>query len=412
MDAMPMMTPPVQPALPTPYPLPERRELYTPRVLFPRRLQDLTADLGVALDAATAVRDELQPADVSVNLAKREARPVASEVWGTEVEEQDSAGAPAPHGTTDREPRGGNGGNGGSVPARSRFPWVLSPIGSFSGEPELLRDRAFQQLLARVRYRRDHLERFPAGFQHRMLNWLIQAGGNRQHIVLRTVRGHEVRALVTDSYTPFDDVDLLDAVSTVLGEQPDLAATARIAWMDLREDASHLRVVWGTEEPLRVGDPVLRGIHISNSEVGVRSVRIEAVILRLVCFNGMLAPSSKGSLVLRHVGDRERLLGAVREAVEDATLDTERILAEFRQSLRVPIPDPLTFLTAVAREEPLLTQEDLRAALFAWEQAGAERTLFGVTNALSAAAQGLPGDRRYEVEALAGRVMRRELAAV
>lgn len=389
MNSMMTTAAPRNATIPALSPLPITRELFTPRVLRPTRIDESTHNLGFALDVVQRLRQELQPKDVHLNLAKREVRPIVGAALGMEP--------------PDEEERNGD---------RFRLPWSLVPLGRIGGEAMLLRDRAFQQLLGRVRFRRDHLERFPAGYQYHLVNWLVQLMGDNQSVVLRTAKQQQVRALVTDSYTAFDDVDLLDAVIAVLGEQPAIAATARIAWMEVREESTHVRIVWGErDESLRVGDPVLRGIHVSNSEVAARSVRIEAVVLRLVCLNGMLAPSSKGAQVLRHVGDKERLLGAVREAVEDASVETERIIADFRRSLRVPIPEPAAFFAEVVKEEETMTQEDLKTILSAWEDAGAERTLFGVTNAMTAAAQALPGDRRYELESMATRVMRRELAA-
>ena len=86
-------------------------------------------------------------------------------------------------------------------------------------------------------------------------------------------------------------------------------------------------------------------------------------------------------------------------------METERVIADFRQSLQVPVPKPTEFLTGVFKAEPFLSQDDLKATLLAWETSGAEETLFGVTNALTLTAQTREAEKRYTMEILAGRVL-------
>ena len=54
-------------------------------------------------------------------------------------------------------------------------------------------------------------------------------------------------------------------------------------------EALHLRVVHHTRYREVLPDDTLTvGIHISNGEVGRRSVRVDAVVYRLVCTNGLI----------------------------------------------------------------------------------------------------------------------------
>lgn len=356
--------------------------LFRARVHAPSRGQ-FTEGLDYALDTVREVRDEIHPQDQVVNLVKREARPVVmTDTTPIQASETDKL-------------------NG----SRFHYPWTLNPLFGLSGEPYALREHAFQQLLTRFRFRKDHLERFPAGYQHKMVNHLIQQGGEDQPAFLRLAKGNQVRAMMTEAFTPFDDLELLENLFSVLSERTDITSTAKLAWMDVQETCSHFRIVWGEETALKVGDTVKRGIHITNSEVGMRAVRIEAVVIRLICLNGLLAPSVKGSQVFRHVGNPARLKAGIREAVEDASLETERVIADFRRSLQIPIPKPTEFLTGVIKAEPFLSQDDLKATLLAWETSGAEETLFGVTNALTFAAQTRDAEKRYAMETVAGRVL-------
>lgn len=356
--------------------------LFRARVHSPHR-GNLTEGLDFALEAVRQVRDEIRPDDQVVNLVKREARPmIMTDTTPMEASETDKLNS-----------------------SRFHYPWTLNPLSGLTGEPYALREHAFQQLLTRLRFRKDHMERFPAGYQHKMINHLIQQGGDDQPAFLRLAKGNQVRAMMTEAFTPFDDLELLDNLFSVLSERTDIASTAKLAWMDIQESSSHFRIVWGEETAIKVGDTVRRGIHISNSEVGMRAVRIEAVIIRLVCLNGLLAPTVKGSQMFRHVGNPERLKAGIREAVEDASLETERVIADFRRSLQVHIPKPTEFLTNIIKSEPFLSQDDLKATLLAWETSGAEETLFGVTNALTLTAQTRDAEKRYTMESMAGRVL-------
>ncbi|KKW29021.1 MAG: hypothetical protein UY73_C0028G0001, partial [Parcubacteria group bacterium GW2011_GWA2_52_8] len=230
--------------------------LFRARVYTPPR-DRFTEGLDFAMETVREVRDEIRPEDQVVNLVKREARPmVMADTTPIEAAETDKL-------------------NG----SRFHYRWNLNPLSGLSGEPYALREHAFQQMLTRVRFRKDHMERFPAGYQHKMVNHLIQQGGEDQPAFLRLAKGNQVRAMMTEAFTPFDDLDLLVNLFSVLAERRDITSTAKLAWMDVQESSSHFRIVWGDETAIKVGDTVKRGIHITNSEVGMRAVRIEAVII-------------------------------------------------------------------------------------------------------------------------------------
>lgn len=107
---------------------------------------------------------------------------------------------------------------------------------------------------------------------------------------------NRVRAFLSDRYRPLDNYDLAETVFPILSEQ-----SCGIASCALTEKRMYIKAVNDLMTmDVKVGDPVQAGIVISNSEIGLGSVKVEPMILRLVCKNGMIA--SDHSLRKYHIG--------------------------------------------------------------------------------------------------------------
>ena len=194
-------------------------------------------------------------------------------------------------------------------------------------------------------------------------------------------------------YEPFDNLELL----TIL--EP-FCQDAAVKWYYSDEVTLHVSVTWPkTEEEVKVGDVVQRGIHISNSEVGVRSVTVAGYVYRLKCSNGMVGGGEGGGMRrFRHVGDTNKLRDQVTAAIDETFLESQRILTQFKASLEKAVEDPFNYLERVAKDKTNdVTQDEFKAAMDAF-MLEPDANLFGVTNAITRAAQGFDGEQRFHLE--------------
>jgi len=129
---------------------------------------------------------------------------------------------------------------------------------------------------------------------------------------VRTVDGR-ARAILSSSYRPLDNFDLISAVSPTLTNNKVMIKQAAIT-----ERRMYIKGV--TERltaDIRVGDMVQAGIIISNSEVGSGSLKIEPLIWRLVCQNGLI---TSHAIRKYHLGSKFGNDDGITEFLKDETM--------------------------------------------------------------------------------------------
>jgi len=105
-----------------------------------------------------------------------------------------------------------------------------------------------------------------------------------------------VRAFLSERYRPLDNLDMAEVVLPAI-----VGMECRIVSAELTDKRLYIKAVTQRiEAEVRPGDVVQAGIVVSNSEVGCGSVKVEPLIYRLVCSNGMIVPDY--SLKKYHVG--------------------------------------------------------------------------------------------------------------
>ena len=132
--------------------------------------------------------------------------------------------------------------------------------------------------------------------------------------MIRTLDG-SARAFVSERYRPLDNFDLADKVLPILAD-----AQVQIESSAITDTRMYIKAVSPyVVAEVKKGDIVQAGIVISNSEVGAGALRIEPLVYRLVCLNGMIT-----SIALRktHLGGRQGVEDAVFEVLSD---DTKRL---------------------------------------------------------------------------------------
>lgn len=267
-----------------------------------------------------------------------------------------------------------------------------------------LSQRAETQLLQRLGVPIAFFRRLPSNLKWAIANHFAQHGGYDRATLLRLVRGSHVRAFLTESYAPLDDVDVLPLVADVVGNE-----ATRIEALDFTEDHTHLRLVFPREmRDVRPGDTIMTGLHITNSEVGLRAVHIDALVYRLVCSNGLVRAESQSRTTIRHVGDRARLKDALARAVENAKDNAIGLAEQFRRSVDARLAEPEALFKSLA-QEGALTKEQLQAVLAAYAMEPG-RSVFGTVNALTRAAQAESVyEDRYQLERVGSLVLARHV---
>lgn len=301
-------------------------------------------------------------------------------------------------------------------PAETSKKYALIPLAPDNGpvvmpNPVTLSPLAVRQLCQRlgmpVKFK-DRLEELKqAKLLSINLNTLMQHNRNSLTMI-RTIKGEgfrSARAILGSQYQPLDDAELLTVAAPYL-------AGADVAFSQFSESSTHITAVW----PDTIQDGLARGVHIANSEVGMRAITVEAVAYREHCANilpalglGGLGDGEQGynegnayyrnknralkgsattSWRFIHRGDTSRLASFVEDAVNDASRQYEGVVARWRQGLTDMVLDPIGAIGDVSNQCNL-TAEHVKSVLASWAETrpdfGDCRT--GITNAFTHAAQ-------------------------
>lgn len=209
-------------------------------------------------------------------------------------------------------------------------------------------DHAFNQLGTDLKipasYRRMLMEQGNHELLQENVNTLLsQQDKNR---MLRTLDG-DLRGYLSDSFsTQYDNDTILTAVLPVLHS---MGSDIVIRSCDLTDTKMYLKVTnKKLQGDIKVGDPVVGGITIVNSEVGMSFYSENEFIERLICTNGMTRANNISSFRKMHRGSKQRV-GAVRQDTMRAT--QEAIALQIRDSIENAL-SPARFMKTV---------EDMRA---------------------------------------------------
>lgn len=146
--------------------------------------------------------------------------------------------------------------------------------------------------------------------------WLARSAGRR---LVRTALDDQerptVRAFLSDRYRPLDHQRLLEAVLPLI-----TAAGIRIESCELTEKRLYVKAIsQQITAEVQVGETVMAGIAISNSEVGFGALTIQPLVYTLRCSNGMIA--AENNLRQHHVGRRQGVPddGDIQHLLSDET---------------------------------------------------------------------------------------------
>ncbi len=206
-------------------------------------------------------------------------------------------------------------------------------------------DHAHSQIAARLDIPAKYYQRMrshaPELLAANVNEWFQQKPERR---MVRTLDGR-MRAYLSERYRPLDNYDLAEAVLPVLKE---MGEGLKIVSTQLTEARMYIKVInERVEMEVKKGDVVQAGMVISNSEVGSGSLKVEPLVYRLVCLNGMIAQDH--SQKRYHVG-RNADVGEAYELFRDETLkaDDRAFFLKVQDTVRAAV-DITKFTTIVER---------------------------------------------------------------
>lgn len=239
--------------------------------------------------------------------------------------------------------------------------------------------------------------------------------------MLRVMDGN-VRAFLSDRYRRLDHLELCSAVLPVIKDMKG----AEIESCEVTDSHLYLKVInKKLKAEVSVGDIVQAGFCISNSEVGLGSLKVEPLIYRLVCKNGLIVKDYAQKRY--HVGRQVESEEAAYEIYSDETLaqddkaffmkvqDTVRCAVDeakfmltvdkMREAMQIPLEhDPVQAVEILADRFTLNQNErgDVLRQLFM----GRDSSRYGLINAVTAASQIAESyERATELERIGGEIL-------
>jgi len=238
-----------------------------------------------------------------------------------------------------------------------------------------------------------------------------------QKKMIRTLDG-TARAFLSNAYRPLDNFDLMNAILPTL--RGFTVNGLEIRDCGLTECRMYLKATVKTlTAEVRLGDTVEAGIVISNSEIGEGSLRVEPLIFRLACLNGLI---SQHSICRYHVGRRMgEDDGRIEEFFSDQTKHTrdQAFWMQVRDVVKGTLGDGKWFSEEVNKlksaTEQMISKPKAEVIEIAQKKFGFNTTetesilesliksgdysKYGLANAVTFTAQGVPDyDRRIDLE--------------
>lgn len=279
--------------------------------------------------------------------------------------------------------------------------WLI-PNGEFlleaDGEgPFSLSPWAESQLCSRLGIPVKYFRNCPGQLKKMQIEYLVKHRVERgKHWRLR-LKDSTIRGLVSGLYQPFDN-------RTVASVWESLGQHNRFKYESLLDDTSlFLRAIVPNGERDDELGGLMTGFYVRNSEVGRSGISAGPIVYRLVCSNGLVVVQDrKAFMYKRHIWIGE---GAIAEMLNhavsgsiDLSRKTTRVMAEARKVSVSPH-------ALVRKLDKLELDERLQQQTTDSFIAGSDHNVFGMVNALTAAARELPPHERYELERSAGQIL-------
>jgi len=291
-----------------------------------------------------------------------------------------------------------------------------------NAETFILNELAHKQLAERLQIPQKYYNKmrfeYSSLLDDNINSWLEKTPERR---MVRTLDGN-VRAFLSDRYRRLDNLELADAVFPIIQE----LKTAEIVSSEVTETNMYIKIInKKLKAEVAVGDVVQAGLVISNSEVGLGSLKVEPLIFRLVCKNGLIVKDYAQKRY--HVGKQIDNDDSAYEIFSDETLaqDDRAFFMKVQDTVRVAIdevkfnlsveklratmnestgPDPVKTVEVLA-DRYVLNQSE-RGSILRHFIIGSDNSKYGLINAVTRASQDVEDySRATELERLGGELL-------
>ncbi len=238
--------------------------------------------------------------------------------------------------------------------------------------------------------------------------------------MIRTLDGN-ARAFLSNRYRTLDNTDLAEAVLPILLESDSI----QIISSEITPSKLYIKALFPKlENEIAKGDVVQSGVVISNSEIGLGALKIEPLVYRLVCLNGMI--SKDHGTRKYHVGRVTDMGDGAHEFFRDETLmqddkaywlkvqdivrasmdqaKFEVIVNKMRATKDIIIDHPIEAIEVVANKFTFNDQE--KTGVLNQLIQGGDLSGYGVLNAITRHSQDIDDyDRATEFERVGGNII-------
>ena len=283
---------------------------------------------------------------------------------------------------------------------------------------ELAHKQIADRLQIPLRYYNRMKDESPFLLDENINHWFLR---NPERRMLRVLDGN-VRAFLSDRYRRLDNLELADTVIPLIKEMQG----AEMVSCQVTETHMYIKVInKKLKAEVATGDVVQAGIVISNSEVGLGSLKVEPLLYRLVCKNGLIVKDHAQKRY--HVGKQINSDDSAYEIFSDETLkqDDKTFFMKVEDTVRTAIDEAKFHLTVdkfratineSTGDDPIKTIEVLadRYSLNQVERGNILRhfimegsnTKFGLIHAITRASQDVADySRATEFERLGGELL-------
>lgn len=212
-----------------------------------------------------------------------------------------------------------------------------------------LNDWAFGQICSRLNVPAGWLgnpDACPEALKVDVLNDLAGVYRDSANYLVR-MKGNVIRALLSNQYSIFDNVEFVDLVAEAVST---MGITPSVARYELNDDMRAYIVfpqVTFAPDPQaspRGGDDggLHPAIYVSNSERGGRSAKVVGAVFRSVCTNGMIVGwREENSFVVRHRFHSKAMMAAmVADGIAEGLKMSEEATRKFIASQDAKVPAP------------------------------------------------------------------------
>ena len=213
--------------------------------------------------------------------------------------------------------------------------------------------------------------------------------------------GQEVRACLSEFYTPISNTELLEMAADFTQE---LGGEVIRGYVDA--DTLHLKMIFVDDSTANYGF----GFYLGNGEVGNRALRVAPLVQRHACTNSITMPS--GTFYQKHYRvSPVRLRGDVKDELGKALRTAPDILAQIVKAEMDQIPDLAEIVKHLVERKGF--SENIASEILIGTEA--KRTRMGLVNGLSYAAHStadMDQETRIDLEFFAGAMLESTQAEV